>query len=93
MLIVLPGYNHNLNVDGVVFHVQTEDRGASDEPYIETQVFVDGAIIHVEKNTYQAKQTSNDPDQIIRLMQSQHKSVLKKLSRKLIPGMERYIER
>lgn len=88
---MLPGYNHNLNVGGVVFHVQTEDREANNTRYIETQVFVEGAIIHVEKNGYQANKSANNQDEIIGLMQNQHKSVLKKLSQKLIPGMERYL--
>ncbi|HMQ09754.1 MAG TPA: hypothetical protein PKC21_04450 [Oligoflexia bacterium] len=88
---MLPGYNHNLNVDGVVFHVQTEDRETNSARYIETQVFVEGAIIHVEKNSYPANNVGNNRDEIIGLMQNQHKSVLKKLSQKLIPGMERYL--
>ncbi|MCI5071481.1 hypothetical protein MRY82_00875 [bacterium] len=89
ILKMLPGYNHNLNVEGVVFHVQTEDRGGV-SAYVETQVFVNGAIIHVEKLSYKPNDKQDD---IIRLMQNQHKSVLKKLSQKSILAMERYIKK
>lgn len=45
------GHNTDLRVQGVGYHVQTEDWG-SENPYIVTRVFKNGAVIRSIKRCY-----------------------------------------
>jgi hypothetical protein len=50
-LIVITGFNTDIEFDGVVYHVQTEDKGL-DTPLILTLVYVGGAILASKRSQY-----------------------------------------
>jgi len=49
---VITGFNTDIEFDGVVYHVQTEDKGL-DTPLILTLVYVGGAILASKRSPYQ----------------------------------------
>ncbi len=48
---MITGFNTDIEFDGRVFHIQTEDRGL-DHPVIETLVYVGGEILSSRKTSY-----------------------------------------
>ena len=75
------GFNTNYRHRGVLFHVQTEDSGLSN-PHVITHLFYGGNIIASVKKDYRDKVESDDLENEVRiLMEDQHKSMLKQLSR------------
>jgi len=75
----LLGYNHNLQYKGRLYHVQTEDSGLS-SPHIFTHLFFDGTILATKKTTYDhILQEKDRDDRIRKLMQEQHKNMMKEL--------------
>jgi hypothetical protein len=78
---MLPGFNTNFRHRGVLFHVQTEDSGRS-SPHVITHLFHGGNIIASQKTSYAAKLEASDVDAEVKaLMETQHKKMLKELSR------------
>lgn len=75
------GFNTNFRYRDVVFHVQTEDSGRAN-PHVITHIFHGGNIIASLKSEYSALLVEADLEAAVRkLMESQHKSMLKQLSR------------
>lgn len=75
------GFNTNFRYRDVVFHVQTEDSGRAN-PHVITHIFHGGNIIASLKSDYSALLVEGDLEAAVRkLMESQHKSMLKQLSR------------
>ena len=81
---MLSGFNTNFRYRGVLFHVQTEDSGL-ENPHVISHLFHGGNIMASEKCDYTGLLTSSRPealeDAIRKLMEGQHKSMLKQLSR------------
>ena len=81
---MLSGFNTNFRYRGVLFHVQTEDSGL-ENPHVITHLFHGGNIMASEKSDYSdLVKDPGDPDvedAIRKLMEGQHKAMLKKLSR------------
>ena len=78
---MVPGYNHNINYKGRVYHIQTEDSGINN-PHIITHVFVGGNIVSSRKTSYaDIVAVENVSEMIVELMQNQHKGMLKDLIR------------
>jgi hypothetical protein len=79
---MLPGFNHNVKYKDRVFHIQTEDSGASN-PHIITHLFVGGNIVATMRTSYAdlvaARGTQGLEDDVEKLMQKQHKGMLKNL--------------
>lgn len=76
---MIPGYNHNVKYQERVFHVQTEDSGL-EMPHVITHVFLGGTIVATIKTSYaDALQRDDIVDWVTRMMQMQHKQVLKNL--------------
>jgi hypothetical protein len=46
------GFNSNVHVGNVLYHVQTEDRGPS-HPFLDTVVYVAGRVVHKRSTSYQ----------------------------------------
>ncbi len=78
------GFNTNFRYRGVLFHVQTEDSGL-ENPHVITHLFHGGNIMASEKRDYSELLDDacgvGSEDAIRRLMEGQHKSMLKGLSR------------
>jgi len=80
-LTMLSGFNTNFRYRGVLFHVQTEDSGL-ENPHVITHLFHRGNIIVSEKREYSELLIEDDIEGAVKkLMQGQHKSILKQLSR------------
>ena len=80
---MLSGFNNNFRYRGVLFHVQTEDSGVSN-PHVITHLFHGGNILASEKLDYSDKLDAPDLEEVVRgLMETQHKSMLKRLQRGL----------
>jgi len=75
------GFNTNFRYREVVFHVQTEDSGRAN-PHVITHIFHGGNIIASLKSDYSALLVESELETAVRkLMETQHKSMLKQLSR------------
>lgn len=75
------GFNTNFRYRDVLFHVQTEDSGRAN-PHVITHLFHGGNIIASVKSEYAHLLAETDLEGVVRsLMESQHKAMLKQLSR------------
>jgi hypothetical protein len=73
------GFNHNIKHGGKVFHVQTEDSGVKNA-HIITHLFVGGNVVASKKISYaQIAQAENLAERVRRLMEEQHKEILRNL--------------
>ncbi|MFO0688672.1 MAG: hypothetical protein U0900_08185 [Myxococcota bacterium] len=75
------GFNTNFRHRDVLFHVQTEDSGRAN-PHVITHLFHGGNIIASVKSDYSDLLEEADLEGAVRkLMENQHKAMLKQLSR------------
>ena len=75
---MLKGYNSDISVDGVHYHIQTEDWGDAN-PYLVSRIFRNGAVLRSVKTPYSEvlpKKTSSKERSIRLAMQIQHESIL-----------------
>jgi len=78
---MLSGFNTNFRYRGVLFHVQTEDSGHGN-PHVITHLFHGGNIMASHKQDYSSLLGADDiEDGVRKLMEGQHKAMLKQLSR------------
>lgn len=76
---MLPGYNHNVRYQGVIFHIQTEDSGVA-KSQITTLLYRDGTIIASKKTDYSDIVRVDMLDKVVEdLMKEQHKDMLRRL--------------
>lgn len=69
---MITGFNTDIEFDGVVYHVQTEDKGL-DTPLILTLVYVGGAILASKRSQYHDLiKTGFDPLVLAERLQRQH---------------------
>ena len=72
---VITGYNTDVEYDGVVYHVQTEDKGLQ-TPIILSLVYVGGAILASKRAPYDDLVASGFDKQIlVERLQRQHKLI------------------
>ena len=75
------GFNSDISVAGVAFHIQTQDWGR-ENPYVVTQIFKGGAILRSVKTPYEEiwRRSPRSDQHAIRLaMQLQHQEILDQL--------------
>ena len=48
---MISGFNTEIKIDGVVYHIQTEDKGVNN-PVIESLVYQGGAILASKRSSY-----------------------------------------
>jgi len=76
---MLPGYNHNVQYKGKLFHIQTEDSGLQN-PHIITLLYEGGNILSRKKTSYEDILKSDKLTQVVKeMMQEQHKAMLRDL--------------
>lgn len=76
---MLPGYNHNVQYKGRIYHIQTEDSGVQN-PHIITLLYYGGNIIARKKTSYEDILNSDKLNQVVKeMMQEQHKAMLRDL--------------
>lgn len=84
---MITGFNHNVKYRDRVFHVQTEDNGEK-TPLIFTHLFDGGDILATRKIDYHAIVGKPDFEkQVRRMMEDQHKAMLKALMRGDLDGI------
>lgn len=73
---MISGFNTEIKIDGIVYHVQTEDKGVNN-PVIESLVYQGGAILASRRASYKDHLDKDDLRKIVaKMMESQHKEVL-----------------
>lgn len=73
---MITGYNTDIRHRGVVFHVQTEDKGLSN-PCVESLVYVGGQILTRRKSDYsRLVHDGADKEEIAALMEKQHRRMI-----------------
>ena len=75
---MITGFNTDVDHEGRVFHVQTEDKGL-DNPVVESLIYCGGEIIASKQNPYEdVTYGEESADQVIqRLMEEQHKGMIR----------------
>ncbi len=78
---VITGFNTDVPWRGLVFHVQTEDKG-HENPLIETLVYRGGEILASKRLAYSGQPHGTDAEkEIARLMEEQHKAMILEVKR------------
>ncbi|MCP4203346.1 MAG: hypothetical protein GY769_15595 [bacterium] len=73
---MITGYNTDVRHRGVVFHVQTEDKGVNN-PCIESLVYVGGQILHRRRSEYaQLLKDGGGKEAILELLEAQHRELI-----------------
>jgi hypothetical protein len=75
------GFNTNVQLDGALYHVQTEDHASRQPPYIETTVYLGGQVLHRRTTSYQELIGGNAASGPLlkHLIERQHRSVVEEL--------------
>lgn len=79
---MITGFNTDVKYQGVVYHVQTEDKGPVN-PLIETLIYIGGEILGSRRLPYAdlLKNDGGDEAMVARLMEDQHKGVMGEVKR------------
>ena len=72
---MITGFNTDVKYGGVVYHVQTEDKGPQN-PLIETLVYKGGEILASRRLPYAELVKGHDEKAITKLMEDQHKGMM-----------------
>ena len=92
-IAVITGYNTDVEYNGVVYHVQTEDKGLQ-TPEIVSLVFVKGAILARKRSEYGDLVMSGfDEDALAKRLQRQHKLICAAVHAGRIEDLKRMSER
>jgi hypothetical protein len=78
---VITGFNTDVKYRGVVYHVQTEDKGEQN-PLIETLIYKGGEILASRRLPYaEVVKSRDDEASITKLMEDQHKGMILEVKR------------
>jgi len=77
---VITGFNTDVKYRGVVYHVQTEDKGTAN-PLIETLIYKGGEILASRRPPYADLVAAGDKPAITKLMEDQHKGMIMEVKR------------
>jgi len=78
---VITGFNTDVKYRGLVYHVQTEDKGR-DNPLIQTLIYKGGEILASRRLPYaELVRDSETEAAVARLMEEQHKSMILEVKR------------
>lgn len=86
---MITGFNTDVKYRGLVYHVQTEDKGR-DNPLIETLIYKGGEILGSRRLPYSELVRETDAEKTIgHLMEEQHKAMILEVKRgKFAPSEE-----
>jgi hypothetical protein len=86
---VLTGYNTDIDFDGSVYHVQTEDKGL-ESGLVETLVYSSGEILYSRRTSYTAiLEEGGDMDAVAEMMERQHRTIVEAIRRGLLDRLIR----
>jgi hypothetical protein len=77
---VITGFNTDVKYRGLVYHVQTEDKGAGN-PIIETLIYKGGEILGSRRLPYKDLVKHDDEPIITKMMEDQHKAMILEVKR------------
>jgi hypothetical protein len=78
---MITGFNTDVKYRGVVYHVQTEDKGTTN-PLIETLIYKGGEILGSRRLPYSDLiKNAEDEAAITKLMEDQHKGMILEIKR------------
>lgn len=77
---MITGFNTDVKYRGVVYHVQTEDKGTAN-PLIETLIYKGGEILGSRRLPYGDVVKDGSETAITKLMEDQHKNVIMEVKR------------
>jgi hypothetical protein len=78
---VITGFNTDVKYKGVIYHVQTEDKGTTN-PLIETLIYRGGEILGSRRLPYSDLiKAPGDEAAITKLMEDQHKGMIMEIKR------------
>lgn len=78
---MITGFNTDVEYNKKTYHVQTEDKGF-DNPYVESLIYVGGAIIFSRRTSYAEKLSDGISEKEVRaLMENQHKTIIAAIKR------------
>jgi hypothetical protein len=74
------GHNSNVRAGGILYHIQTEDRGAH-HPFIDTTVYCQGRVLHRRSTNYDDILGMGEGLEsfLQRLVEEQHRSVVEEI--------------
>jgi hypothetical protein len=73
---MISGFNTDILHDGVVYHVQTEDKGRGN-PFIESLIYVGGQVVVTKRDSYEDLLDPDQGDQAIaERMDRQHRVLI-----------------
>jgi hypothetical protein len=72
---MITGYNTDVRHNEVVFHVQTEDKGAAN-PFIESLIYVGGQVLASKRASYAELLSEGKEKDILVLMDHQHRTMI-----------------
>lgn len=80
--LMITGFNTDVEGNGKVYHVQTEDRGLSN-PIIETLIYTGGEIVGSRKSPYSDLIASGtySEDALLKRMEAQHREAMAEVRR------------
>jgi len=79
--VVLTGYNTDIEHEGMVYHVQTEDKGRTN-PFVESLIYASGEILYSRRTPYQElMDESVDLKAVASLMERQHRTIVEAIRR------------
>jgi hypothetical protein len=83
------GFNSNVERDGQVYHVQTEDMGVG-HAVVETRVYSGGQVVAAVEHSYADLADSPDysQDRILQRMREQHQSLIRGLETGSVEDLE-----
>ena len=92
-IVLITGYNTDVEFDGVVYHVQTEDKGLQ-TPEIVSFVFAGGAILARKRSDYDDLVSAGfDESILVKRLQRQHKLICAAVHAGRIEDLKRMSER
>ena len=77
---MITGFNTDVTYRGVVYHVQTEDKG-TENPLIETLIYKGGEILGSRRLPYAELAERHDEKKITQLMEEQHTAMIAEVRR------------
>ena len=89
---MITGFNTDVKYKGVVYHVQTEDKGPQN-PLIETLIYKGGEILASRRLPYSDLVKSHEDEATItRLMEDQHKGMMMEVKKgKFDPNVDKTV--
>ena len=85
---VITGFNTDVKHRGLVYHVQTEDKG-KDNPLIETLIYKGGEILASRRLPYAELVRDRDPEKAIAALMEDQAMILEVKKGKFAPAEER----